>query len=80
MRKIHDSLMEKILDEREKKEKRYNDNLRSRKRQFYLGQIVFPRMFHQSDVSKRFNTNFAQKFVKCKIATMLSDNRFQLFG
>uniref|UniRef100_T1GIE9 Uncharacterized protein n=1 Tax=Megaselia scalaris TaxID=36166 RepID=T1GIE9_MEGSC len=76
MRKIHDEIMTKIQEAHERNEKRYN--LRSRERKFHLGQTVFRRLFHQSELSKHFNQKFANKFSKCKITAILSDNRFQI--
>lgn len=76
MRKIHDEIMEKIQDAHERNERRYN--LRSRGRKFEVGQTVFRRLFHQSNLSKHYNAKFDQKFKKCRIKSILSENRFEI--
>lgn len=76
MRRIHDELMEKISEAHEKNERRYN--LRTRKRKFSVGQIVFRRLFHQSDLAKHFNAKFAPKFGKSRVKEVISDNRILL--
>lgn len=76
MRRIHDNIMERILEVHDRNEKRYN--LRSRKREFEVGQTVYRRLFHQSDLAKHFNAKFAPKFSKCRIKEILGHSRFVL--
>lgn len=73
MRRIYDSITHKIYECHERNEKRYN--LRSRKTKFTVGQIVFRRLFHQSDLSKHFNSKLAPKFGKCRIKEIINDGR-----
>lgn len=73
MRRIYNNIIEKIYECHERNERRYN--LRSRKAKFVVGQTVFRRLFHQSDLSKHFNAKLAPKFGKCRIKEVVSDGR-----
>lgn len=76
MRRLHDNIMERILEVHERNERRYN--LRSRKTKFEVDQTAYRRLFHQSDMAKHFNAKFAPKFSKCRIQQILGNNRFIL--
>lgn len=76
MSKLHTNLMDNIYKAHEKFEKHYN--LRSRVRRFTPGQVVYRRLFHLSDASKSFNAKLAPKFAKCKVKSVISENRYAL--
>lgn len=74
IQRIRKELMDKIRLVNEKNSKTYN--LRSRKRDFTVNQIVFRRLFHLSNAPNKFNAKFAPKFEKCKIKEVLGNNRY----
>jgi hypothetical protein len=76
IRRIQDSLMDKIRTAHERNEKRYN--LRVRKSKWLVGQEVYRRLFPQSSFPRNFNAKFAPKFAKCRVREVLSDNRLLL--
>ena len=74
--KLHENLMENINKSHTKFERSYN--LRSRIRNFLPGQIVFRKLYHLSDSTKKFCYKFAQPYEQCKVKYKAGHNRYML--
>uniref|UniRef100_T1GZR4 Uncharacterized protein n=1 Tax=Megaselia scalaris TaxID=36166 RepID=T1GZR4_MEGSC len=68
IKKIQNSIMDKIRMAHERNEKRYN--LRVRKPLWKIGQVVFRRLFPQSSMIKNFNANVTSP-LPCEYKTLL---------
>ena len=53
-------------------------NLRARKIEFSVGQIVFRRNFKQSKAADKYNAKLDLKFVKCKVRKKISSFLYEL--
>ena len=74
--KLHENLMDNIQKSHDRFEKNYN--LRARERNLIPGQIVYRRLFHLSDASKKFNAKLAAQYSKCRIKKKIAHNRYLL--
>ncbi|CAD7089964.1 unnamed protein product [Hermetia illucens] len=66
----------RILQARETQERGYN--LRSRAREFQVGDIVYKRLFNLSSAAKRYNAKLDQKFVKAKVIGRVGTVQYEL--
>lgn len=72
--RIREKIRSNLNTAHEKASKIYN--LRSRPIQFEIGQIVFKKNHILSSMSKKINSKFMPKFVKCKIREKIGNNLY----
>lgn len=73
--KIKNDITEQLKIASQKHEHTYN--LRSKKRSFEVGQIVYVRNFAQSDAFKKFNAKLSPKFLRAKIIEKIGNVAFR---
>lgn len=73
---VHTKLKEHIQAAHIRNEKSYN--LRSRPRELKEGQIVYRKNFILSDKSKHLSAKLCKKTIKCRIAKVVGNNRYEV--
>lgn len=75
---VHDIVKHNISKAYEKSAQRYN--LRSRKKEFSVGQIVFVRTHPVSDAAKKFCAKFAPQFTKALVSKKIGTVNYELIN